>query len=402
MILRKSRFKRFKGWLLSFILIDVITLLTRFVESLFSKDKKILTLFFTEFNYADNTRYLLEYLISIPTEDFKVRILVKNDKLFEQILKLHPNITFYTNSISGFKLFFRTKNIVISHGSDTSYFSPYFLDVKSKNVINLWHGIPLKRLSLQVKEIRQTKSRNRFQKFTSICASSTFEQFLLASCFDMHIDNVWVTGTPRNDYLLHPNTELLTTHSYLNNNVILYAPTWREYGERSSFFPFKDKDLVELNNFLITQDAYLLIRGHREEMERITGNYGQKSTYSRIVPAHQEIFPDAQKLLAHVDVLVTDYSSIYLDFLLLDKPMIFIPYDLEEYQSYRGFLFDYNSHTPGSKISTQKEFIQNIELSLKNPSLHSEERLRVKNLFHTFQNGNSSKRILAKINELNS
>ena len=230
----------------------------------------------------------------------------------------------------------KTKNIVISHGSDASYFFPYFLDIKSKNIINLWHGIPLKRLSLQVKGIRESKSRSRFQKFSSICAASTFEQFLLASCFEMHIDDIWITGTPRNDYLLYPNNELLQEHSYLNKKVILYAPTWREYGDRSSFFPFEDKDLERLNAFLETQDAYLLMRGHREEMERISENYGEEKL-SRILPAHQEFFPDAQRLLAHVDVLVTDYSSIYLDFLLLDKPMIFIPYDLEKYQSYRGF-----------------------------------------------------------------
>ena len=45
MILRKSRFKRFKGWLLSFILIDVMTLLTRFIESLFQKDKNSITIY---------------------------------------------------------------------------------------------------------------------------------------------------------------------------------------------------------------------------------------------------------------------------------------------------------------------------------------------------------------------
>ena len=130
----------------------------------------------------------------------------------------------------------------------------------------------------------------------------------------MHIDDVWITGTPRNDYLLSPNNELTKKYQYLNKKVVLYAPTWREYGEHSQFFPFNDKDLRSLNIFLEDQDTYLLIRGHREEMNRITENYGQKK-FSRILPAHQEIFPDAQRLLAHVDVLVTDYSSIYLDFL---------------------------------------------------------------------------------------
>ena len=397
---KRSWFKRFKGWLLSFILIDLITLFTRLLEGFFSKDKNLITIFFTEHNFADNSRYFLEYLYSNTDHKYDVIVLVKNKVLFDEISLKYPNITYYSKSLSGMKLFLKTKNIVISHGSDASYFFPYFLDIKSKNIINLWHGIPLKRLSLQVKGIRESKSRSRFQKFSSICAASTFEQFLLASCFEMHIDDIWITGTPRNDYLLYPNNDLLQEHSYLNKKVILYAPTWREYGDRSSFFPFEDKDLERLNAFLETQDAYLLMRGHREEMERISENYGEEKL-SRILPAHQEFFPDAQRLLAHVDVLVTDYSSIYLDFLLLDKPMIFIPYDLEQYQSYRGFLFDYDTHTPGDKVGTQAEFIASIDRALNKPELGAKERALMKNLFHTYEDGKSSERILEQINKMN-
>ena len=397
---KRSWFKRFKGWLLSFILIDIITLFTRLLEGFFSKDKNLITIFFTEHNFADNGRYFLEYLYSNTDHKYDVKVLVKNKVLYDEISQKYPNITYYSKSLIGMKLFLKTKNIVISHGSDASYFFPYFLDIKSKNIINLWHGIPLKRLSLQVKEIRESKSRSRFQKFSSICAASTFEQFLLASCFEMHIDDVWITGTPRNDYLLYPNNELLQEYSYLNKKVILYAPTWREYGDRSSFFPFEDKDLERLNKFLETQDSYLLIRGHREEMERISENYGEEKL-SRILPAHQEFFPDAQRLLAHVDVLITDYSSIYLDFLLLDKPIIFIPYDLEKYQSYRGFLFDYDTHTPGDKVGTQAEFMESIDRALNQPELGAIERAQMKKLFHTYEDGKSSERILAQINKMN-
>ena len=398
---RNSFFKRFKGWLLSAFLIDLITLFTRLVESCFTKEKHLLTIFFTEHNFADNSRYFLEYLASNKDHNYELKVLVKDKSLFDRLYLLYPDITHYAKSLSGLNLFLKTKNLVISHGSDASYFFPYYLDVKSKNIINLWHGIPLKRLSLQVKGIRESKTRNRFQKFSSICAASTFEQFLLASCFDMHIDDVWVTGTPRNDYLLHPNNDLVKNHVYLNKKVILYAPTWREYGERSSFFPFEDKDLEGLNSFLETQDAYLLMRGHREEMERIADNYGEHKL-SRILPAHQEIFPDAQRLLAHVDLLVTDYSSIYLDFILLDKPMIFIPYDLEAYQSYRGFLFDYDSHTPGDKVFSQAEFVESLGLAFNDPQRDASERARVRKIFHKYIDGQSSGRIVAQINKMNS
>ena len=106
--------------------------------------------------------------------------------------------------------------------------------------------------------------------------------------------------------------------------------------------------------------------------------------------------------MAHVDVLVTDYSSIYLDFLLVDKPIIFIPYDLKEYQSYRGFLFDYDCNTPGDKVFTQEAFIESLDSSLNSPEQYSAERRVVLDLFHKYQHGNSSSRILAKINEINS
>lgn len=401
MAVKRSKFKRFKGWLLSVVLIDLITVFTRVVESLFKKDSSIVTIFFTEGNYADNSRYFLEYLQKTKDHGLTSRVLVLRKSLYEQIAARHPDITFYAKSYKGLLLFLKTKNIVISHGSDASYFFPYFLDVKSKNIINLWHGIPLKRLSLQVKGIRESKSRNRFQKFSSICASSPYEQMLLAACFDMHIDDIWVTGTPRNDYLQNPDDSLRREHAYLNEKVVLYAPTWREYGDRSSFFPFEDKDLNTLNTFLETKGAYLLLRGHREEMERISSNYGQKNTYSRIVPAHQEIFPDAQRILAHTDVLITDYSSIYLDYLLLDKPMVFIPYDLAQYQSYRGFLFDYDRHTPGEKVFSQKELVNAIDLALDGNTVHDKQRVELRDLFHTYKDNKACERIVERIKQLN-
>jgi CDP-glycerol glycerophosphotransferase (TagB/SpsB family) len=194
----------------------------------------------------------------------------------------------------------------------------------------------------------------------------------------------------------------VSDNPYLDKKIILYAPTWREYGSRSSFFPFDDKDLSVINNFLIKEDAYLLLRGHREEMELISTNYDQNETFSRIISAHQDLFPDVQQLLSYTDVLLTDYSSIYFDYLLLDKPMIFLPYDLDEYQSYRGFLFDYDAYTPGVKVFNQKDFLKELEISLNVPEILSVERVRMRDLFHLHQNGGSSKRILMQINKMNS
>ena len=390
---KRSWFKRFKGWLLSFIIIDLITLFTRLVESLFKKDKNLITIFFTEFNFADNSRYFLEYLNLNTNHNYNVKVLVKNKPLFDEISLQYPDITYYSKSLSGFNLFFKTKNMVISHGSDASYFFPYFLDVKSKNIINLWHGIPLKRLSLQVKGIRESKSRNRFQKFSSICAASTFEQILLASCFDMHIDDVWVTGTPRNDYLIYPNNDLVQKYTHLNEKVILYAPTHRDaiHGGETGFLPILHPDFSEeeIHNFLEKMKSRLIIRPHPISS---TG----KCTSDRIEYITVDQVPDIAELFRTSDILVTDYSSTYFDWLILDKPIIFSIYDFQEYGEEIGFIEEFEDIAAGQIALTKGELLESLEKSIKKSDYDVDKRMKVREMIGMAR-GDSCRRISKSI-----
>ena len=67
------------------------------------------------------------------------------------------------------------------------------------------------------------------------------------------------------------------------------------------------------------------------------------------------------------DCLITDYSSIYLDYMPLERPIIFLPYDLEEELKTSGFVMDYMENTPGLKPSTQTEFIEALNKAKNNP-----------------------------------
>ena len=60
------------------------------------------------------------------------------------------------------------------------------------------------------------------------------------------------------------------------------------------------------------------------------------------------------------DALITDYSSIYLDYMLLERPIIFLPYDLQDYESTVGFTMDYEENTPGPKPATMQDFLQTL------------------------------------------
>ena len=75
------------------------------------------------------------------------------------------------------------------------------------------------------------------------------------------------------------------------------------------------------------------------------------------------------------DALITDYSSIYLDYMLLERPIIFLPYDLKDYENSVGFTMDYNENTPGEKPTTQKDFID-ILTKIKNTPKYQKSEIK--------------------------
>ena len=131
-----------------------------------------------------------------------------------------------------------------------------------------------------------------------------------------------------------------------------------------------------------------------------TTDLSELKGFNRIIYASSEQFPDTQVLLYYTNILITDYSGIYFDFLLLKRPIIFYDYDFEEYNRVRGFLFDYYEHTPGPKVKTQEELLKAIERYLENPSLDKEKRELLKNKFHKYTDGKASERVYNKIKEL--
>ncbi len=390
---KNSFFWKFKQIIQRIFILDFFEVAFFLIEHLFVKEKKrLLFLIWGHEIFSDNSKYLFEYLNK--KNDFEVNLFVRDKKIYKELFRKYPQQTIYAFSLKGFKTFFKSKTVIISNGLDKFYFLPYYLSPRNKNIIQLWHGSLFKRLGFQVKNWEKIKSKKVFQKYSKFIACSTLERFMVSSCFDIEIDDVWVSDYPRNDYFFDTDNSLLEEHPYLNSKVILYAPTWREEGYKVKFFPFDDVDIAQIQCFLEQNDTYLLIRGHKEECERIYNNYDLPiDQTSRILPASQEIFPEGEKLLQHVNILITDYSGIYNDFLLLNRPIIFIPYDLKEYSTYRGVLLDYDKYTAGPKIFNQKDFLKEIETYLNNPKKDSELRLKLRDIFHDYSDGKACERI---------
>ena len=103
--------------------------------------------------------------------------------------------------------------------------------------------------------------------------------------------------------------------------------------------------------------------------------------------------------MRQTDFLITDYSSIFFDYLLLDKPIIFAPFDQEDYlKNDREFYYNYELVTPGIKAKDWDEVLERVKnLIYCDNYTYNEERAFIKKMFHTFSDGNSSERVFQAI-----
>lgn len=256
---------------------------------------------------------------------------------------------------------------------------------KKRLIINLWHGVPLKKIALLDPNLKKA-ARIYFKKIFSenyTCILTTSHELipLMARSFAVSKDKIKVWGQPRNDGLFQKNDcrEILgqlfpDLPEY--TKTVLYAPTFRDYGQ-VQLFPFKDFDQKQLEAFLEEKNMLLFIRTHVAEQGSAAPYLGKRIRF-----LGNEQAEDVTGILNIFDCLITDYSSIYIDYLLTDKPMIFLPYDRQQYLDGRGMNFDYDDVTPGPKPETFNDFLD--ALSPKEDFWKS-ERTRVNRLFNEIQ-----------------
>lgn len=256
---------------------------------------------------------------------------------------------------------------------------------KKRLIINLWHGVPLKKIALLDPNLKKA-ARIYFKKIFSenyTCILTTSHKLipLMARSFAVSEDKIKVWGQPRNDGLFQKNDcrEILgqlfpDLPEY--TKTVLYAPTFRDYGQ-VQLFPFKDFDQKQLEAFLDEKNMLLFIRTHVAEQGSAAPYLGKRIRF-----LGNEQAEDVTGILNIFDCLITDYSSIYIDYLLTDKPMIFLPYDRQQYLDGRGMNFDYDDVTPGPKPETFNDFLD--ALSPKEDFWKS-ERTRVNRLFNEIQ-----------------
>lgn len=256
----------------------------------------------------------------------------------------------------------------------------------SQSTVQLWHGVGLKKMSKM-----NNITYNYFISTSYWTNETNFKNIFNAKEF-LNL------GYPRNDIFFKEEDsldlmfcdkqvyEIVKNNSY--NKIILYMPTHRENNTEIAL------DLARLNKKLQEINSLFIIKLHPFVLEFYKHTYNK--LFSNIVfhNANGDIYP----LLKYIDVLVSDYSSIVYDFLLLNKPIIFYIYDIEDYIKNTNLLFDYNEYSPGIKVKNQDE----LENSFLQEDIYFKQRKKIKNLFFDEIAQNiCSKNIIDKLLEKN-
>lgn len=230
---------------------------------------------------------------------------------------------------------------------------------KGTTCVNTWHGVPLKRIYGEENEKQKEKGKRKPEKFDLICSQSTYDQEIFARIFQLDKNDVIISDLPRNDCLLkYSDTALDSIRRSLgipkDKKIILYMPTYREYERDSSnaclFLPPVDfkfwKEKLGDQYVLLFRAHYLVVKSMEIENDEFIKDVSN--------------YPQLSDLYAVSDILISDYSSAFIDYAILERPEFCFAYDYEQYKEKRGFYVELNEILPCDILRDEHELINAI------------------------------------------
>lgn len=264
------------------------------------------------------------------------------------------------------------------------------LSFKPKRIFNFntWHGTAIKLMGLDINKGNTSfGSKGKENHNDVMLAQGQYDVDIFSRVFGVPKENFRVIGLPRNDELVNCNTEenRKRIREVLGikegKKVILYAPTFREY-DKDAGQNCKLSLPVDLKKWekMLGNEYVLLIRAHYEvvKMMDFEDNDFVKNVSS---------YPNLNELMIVSDMLVSDYSSIFFDYSIQDKPMLCFAYDYEKYASKRGMYFDIREKLGGNS-ENENQLIDTIR------NLNIEKSIHITRMFRNIfieQSGSASK-----------
>ena len=359
-----------------------------------------------EVGLISNLYDLYEYLKNNHNNEYDLIWLYRD---FEncKYTKIEKKYSLY--SLKGLWQIINSKYFVITH---TSFLTDTF-SLNKHVILQLWHGMPIKTLGYLEKGITPDLL-NKYQeagKYEHFFVTSDMFKLAMLPCFLMNPNKIHITGQPRTD-CIYSGRNKQKINEYLNakkyDKVVIYAPTYKEAlrnNKRDVLSKFKnifycnDYSDNDFFKFIEENNILFVIKPHPFD-EKFYMNYLFEGKFQH--PNLKFIFDKDLKendfyfyeFFTLADLMITDYSSIAIDYLVTKKPVIFLKSTVEEYSQSRNFILEdnYEIVMAGEKVYNFKELLIAMHDALTIDS-YKDKRLKKLPLLHKYTDSNSSERI---------
>ncbi|GHE89447.1 CDP-glycerol glycerophosphotransferase family protein [Thalassotalea profundi] len=341
--------------------------------------------------YSDNPKAFFEYINQQQTHIHAIWI-SKDSRVVEHVRSLGFN-AYEEKSILGIWYQLRAGYVFVCQSLHDDVYAPCI--GKNTKVVNLWHGLPLKKImydTFDTKSIQKNiigklfdvlspyeKHRNDY-----LLATSAETQMTLSKAFRIPKSRTIITGFPRNDVFLKP---LIKSKSATYKCI--YMPTFRGgIGAECDLFAQYGFDVPLIDAKLKANNVELVLRMHPVNKPPVYLIEKIKKSNNITLDSSADIFDS----IADYDCMITDYSGGYFDFLLSGRPILFAPFDLEKYkQEERDLYYHYEKVTLKPYAYTWMELVENIITVSQNqfPEEYQESYKALQRLFHEPIGGNA-------------
>jgi CDP-glycerol glycerophosphotransferase (TagB/SpsB family) len=340
-------------------------------------------------SFSDNSKYLYLYALT-HLKDKKVSWLSVNRKTVQRLRALGLPAYWVLSPIGAWKAMRAKYWFVSAYTSDIMYCLS-----GNATVVNLWHGVGLKYCEFNIttgpladRYVRKTfKERfyhpESFRRPDYVLTSTECQTRMMKTAFRVPVERCLELGYPRNAILTQPKEDILDfvrkyepqgTLQLIErcskyDKVYIYMPTWRD-SQKNVFA--QQMDLQKLSEVLKKQNALLLLKPHPNT---IVDNIYQADN---IVLVERTV--DIYGVLPFTDVLITDYSSILYDYILMPKKQVILYlYDYDEYVHERDFYYPFDENVVGRKVETFDDLLKVI--STQDYKMDEQDRQRILDRF---------------------
>ena len=289
---------------------------------------------------------IFKYLLTQPEFQEYLHVWVIDDfsdnAPWMEAYKENKNVKFIRFQSLEYREYLATSKYLVNNVS----FPGYFTKREGQVFIDTWHGIPLKTIGFDIPagKISAGNTVKNFLAADYLISPDPFMTEIYQNAFKMggiYPGTILEIGQPRNDSYFHTEREevfrklkMAGIEADPDKKLILYAPTWKgsKYSSPDTSLDAYEKMIRTIEEKVDTSVYQVFVKPHQIVYYHIKNTQGVTGQY---IPATV----DTNELLKATDILISDYSSIYFDYLVSGKPILFFIPDLADYQNYRGLYF---------------------------------------------------------------